>query len=184
MLCQLTPTSPALPKPPMRSWPRFNATGYGLGEEGGGRKGKEKNNNRENAKEKKKKKTRNQHIKHTQPRPPPTPQPSAWHNYSRLLSMAALRMRVTRAGRMSVMPRCWLAVGRARRHRGDTTPWGSPNRGSAAFVPVLSPSLPPSPGMGLSGSAFAQWRCTVDGVWMGPHPTVGGNSLKDREMSP
>lgn len=61
---------------------------------------------------------------------------------------------------------------------------GVPNRESAAFVPVLSPSLPPSPGMGLSGSALAQWWCAVNEVWMCPHPTVGGNSLKNREMSP
>lgn len=181
------PTDPHVPGPPKATdeeLAKVQRDGLRVGRGGWGEKRKRKKQQQRKCKRKEKKKTRNQHIKHTQPRPPPTPQPSAWHNYSRLLSMAALRMRVTRAGRMSVMPRCWLAVGRARRHRRDTTPWGSPNRGSAAFVPILSPSLPPSPGMGLSGSAFAQWRCTVDGVWMGPHPTVGGNSLKDREMSP
>lgn len=38
---------------------------------------------------------------HTRSRPPPAPQASAWHNYSRSLSMAALRMRVTRDRRAS-----------------------------------------------------------------------------------
>lgn len=89
LLCQLTPTSPVLLKPPPRRWPSFNAMGW----TGGKGVGREKTNGN-------KKKSRGKNP-HTQPQPPPTPQPSAWHNYSRSLSMAALCMRVTRDRRAS-----------------------------------------------------------------------------------
>lgn len=95
LLCQLTPAAPARPKPPPRRWPRFNATGWGWEKRA---EGGEKRNGKG---EKKKKKTQNNKTTHPTLTTPPTPQPSAWHNYSRSLSMAALRMRVTRHGRAS-----------------------------------------------------------------------------------
>lgn len=87
------PTDPHIPGPPettTKEMAKFQCRGLGGGGGRGGGKWELKKIK--------------QKQPHTQPRPPPTPQPSAWHNYSRSLSMAALRMRVTRNRRASG---CW-----------------------------------------------------------------------------